>query len=74
MDGAERGVSKADSGVVRRRLKAVLKFEYTEHEQLSGVAAVASQQDYLETLVDLSERRAIARIMYLVEATAEAAV
>jgi SAM-dependent methyltransferase len=41
-------------------------------EQLSGASAVAGQQDYLETLIDLSERKAISRIMYLAEANAEA--
>ena len=41
--------------------------------ELSGAAAVASQQDYLQTLVDLSTRKAISRIMYMVEANAETA-
>ena len=45
-----------------------------ELEQLSGASAVASQQDYLETLVDLSERKAVSRIMYLVEAYGPRAV
>lgn len=53
---------------------AAMQAHRAELEQLSGASAVASQQDYLETLVDLSERKAISRIMYLVEANAETAV
>ena len=53
---------------------AAMQAHRAELEQLSGASAVASQQDYLETLVNLSERRAISRIMYLVEAGAETAV
>lgn len=34
--------------------------------ELSGTAAVASQQDYLRTLIDLSTRKAISRVMYMV--------
>jgi SAM-dependent methyltransferase len=41
--------------------------------ELSGAAAVASQEDYLGTLIDLSKRKAISRVMYMVEANAEAA-
>ena len=41
--------------------------------ELSGAAAVASQQDYLGTLIDLSKRKAISRVMYMAEANAEAA-
>jgi hypothetical protein len=44
-----------------------------ELEQLSGASAVASQRAYLETLVDLCERKAISRIMYLAEVSAETA-
>ncbi|MGZ3247844.1 MAG: class I SAM-dependent methyltransferase [Croceibacterium sp.] len=46
---------------------AAMQAHRAELELLSGAAAVASQQDYLETLVDLSQRRAISRIMYMVE-------
>ena len=45
-----------------------------ELEQLSGASAVASQRAYLETLVDLCERKAISRIMYLAEVNAETAI
>jgi cyclopropane fatty-acyl-phospholipid synthase-like methyltransferase len=41
--------------------------------ELSGAAAVARQQDYLGTLIDLSTRKAISRVMYMVEANAETA-
>ena len=53
----------------RGRLNA-MQAHRAELEQLSGATAVAGQQDYLETLVDLSERKAVSRIMYLVEASA----
>ncbi len=43
-----------------------------ELEQLSGASVIASQQDYLETLVDLSIRRVVSRFMYLAEAQAAA--
>ena len=45
-----------------------------ELEQLSGASAVASQRAYLETLVDLCQRKAISRIMYLAEVNAETAI
>ena len=38
-----------------------------ELEAVSGVASFATQRRYLETVIELSERRAISRIMYLVE-------
>jgi cyclopropane fatty-acyl-phospholipid synthase-like methyltransferase len=57
----------------RGRLDA-MQAHRAELEQLSGVSAVAAQQDYLETLVDLSERKAVSRIMYLVEANEPRAV
>lgn len=50
----------------RGRLRA-LQAHRAELEELTGVAAVAGQQDYLETVADLSERRALSRVMYLVE-------
>ena len=57
----------------RGRLNA-MQAHRVELEQLAGVSAVAGQQDYLETLIDLSERRAVSRIMYLVEAYEQHAV
>jgi SAM-dependent methyltransferase len=53
----------------RGRLTAI-QAHRAELEQLSGASSVAAQQDYLETLVDLSERKAVSRIMYLVESHA----
>lgn len=53
---------------------AAMQAHRAELVELSGAAAVASQQDYLETLVDLSTRKSISRIMYMVEANAETAV
>ena len=55
------------------RLKA-LQGHRAELEELSGAAAVASQQEYLETLIELSERRAVSRIMYLAETHATSLV
>jgi hypothetical protein len=43
-----------------------------ELEQLSGASSVLEQQDYLETLIDLSRRKVVSRFMYLVEAHATA--
>lgn len=51
---------------------AAMNAHRTELEQLSGASAVASQQDYLETLVDLSQRHVVSRFMYLAEAHAAA--
>lgn len=53
---------------------AAMQAHRAELEQVSGASALASQQDYLETLIDLSGRKAISRIMYLVEASAQSAV
>ena len=50
----------------------VRRLHRAELEQMSGAPALAGQQDYLETLIDLSERKAVSRVMYLVEAGAGA--
>ena len=52
---------------------AAMQAHRAELEQMSGAPALAGQQDYLETLIDLSERKAVSRVMYLVEAGAGAA-
>ena len=51
---------------------AALQGHRAELEELSGRSVFDSQQDYLETLIDLSERHAVSRIMYLAEARAPA--
>jgi SAM-dependent methyltransferase len=48
------------------RLQA-MRAHRAELEQLQGMAAFEEQQSYLETIVELSRRRAISRIMYLAE-------
>ncbi|MEX8520923.1 MAG: class I SAM-dependent methyltransferase [Leptothrix sp. (in: b-proteobacteria)] len=46
---------------------AAMNAHRPELEQLSGASAVTRQQDYLETLVDLSKRHVVSRFMYLAE-------
>ena len=53
---------------------AAMQAHRAELEQLSGASAVSGQQDYLETLIDLSKRKAVSRFMYLAEAHARTAV
>ncbi len=48
------------------RLAAMLAHR-TELEQVSSAAEFESQQAYLETIVELSRRRAVSRVMYLAE-------
>lgn len=55
--------------VARARLDA-LHAHRAELERLSGAVAVAAQQEYLEAVVDLSQRKALSRIMYLAELAA----
>ena len=55
--------------VALARLGALLAHR-VELEGLSGAAAVAAQQEYLEVVVDLSQRKALSRVMYLAEVEA----
>jgi SAM-dependent methyltransferase len=48
---------------------AAMKAHRAELEQLSGASAFETQQLYLETVVELSRRRAVSRVMYLAEAS-----
>ena len=50
----------------RGRLNA-LRAHRIEVEDLWGAPAAAAQQVYFETLIDLSERRVVSRIMYMAE-------
>lgn len=54
------------------RLRAMLAHR-AELEQLQGTAAFEEQRSYLETIVELSRRQAISRIMYLVQANPSSA-
>jgi hypothetical protein len=38
-----------------------------ELERVTGAAGFESQRDYLETVAELSRRRAVSRVMYLAE-------
>lgn len=49
------------------RLEARLRYQ-TEFEQLEGVAGFARYQAYLQSIISMSERAALSRIMYLAEA------
>jgi len=49
-----------------RRL-AAMRNHREELEGLSGVASFQSQSDYLTTVADLANRRAVSRVMYLAE-------
>ena len=51
----------------RGRLSA-MRAHRAELEKLSGVSSFEAQRQYLETVIELSHRRAISRIMYLAEA------
>ena len=53
---------------------AAMHAHRAELEQLSGASSVLDQQHYLETLIDLSRRKAVSRFMYLAEARAATAV
>jgi cyclopropane fatty-acyl-phospholipid synthase-like methyltransferase len=44
---------------------AAMQAHRAELEEVSGAAGVQSQQDYLETIVELSRRKAVSRVMYL---------
>ena len=46
---------------------AAMKTHRAELERVSGAADFARQQDYLETVVGLSRRGAVSRVMYLAE-------
>lgn len=46
----------------------------TELEETSSAADFARQQDYLETVVELSRRRAVSRVMYMAEINTTKAV
>jgi cyclopropane fatty-acyl-phospholipid synthase-like methyltransferase len=46
---------------------AAMRAHRAEIEEVSGAENFESQQDYLETVVALSQRRAMSRIMYLAE-------
>ena len=46
---------------------AAMQSHRAELEQVSGAADFESQQDYLETVVELSRRGAVSRVMYLAE-------
>jgi SAM-dependent methyltransferase len=46
---------------------AAVQVHREELERVSSAADVASQQDYLETVVELSRRGAVSRVMYLAE-------
>jgi SAM-dependent methyltransferase len=46
---------------------AAIRAHRAELEQVSSAADVESQRDYLETVVELSRRRAVSRVMYLAE-------
>jgi SAM-dependent methyltransferase len=52
------------------RLRA-MEAHRSELEQASGVAEVEARQTYLETVIDLSRRRAVSRFMYLAEVSAD---
>ncbi len=49
---------------------AAVQAHRAELERVSSTADVASQQDYLETVVELSRRGAVSRLMYLAEVPA----
>ena len=49
---------------------AAVQAHREELERASSAADVASQQDYLETVVELSRRGAVSRVMYLAEVRA----
>lgn len=49
---------------------AAMTAHRAELEQASGAAAFESQREYLETVIELSRRKALSRIMYLAEARA----
>lgn len=49
---------------------AAMRAHRAELEQISGAVDFESQQSYLETLVELSRRGAVSRIMYLAEVNA----
>ncbi len=53
---------------------AAMQAHRAELEQLTGASSVSDQQDYIETLIDLSRRKAVSRFMYLAEVHAPAAV
>ena len=50
---------------------AAMNAHRADLEQASGTAAFESQRDYLETVIELSRRRALSRIMYLAQAPAD---
>ena len=52
---------------------AAIDAHRAELEEASGAAAFDSQREYLETVIELSRRRALSRIMYLAEAPARVA-
>ncbi len=52
---------------------AAMTAHRAELEQASGAAAFESQREYLETAIELSQRRALSRIMYLAQAPARSA-
>lgn len=52
---------------------AAINAHRAELEQASGAASFESQREYLETVIELSRRRALSRFMYLAEAPARAA-
>jgi SAM-dependent methyltransferase len=50
---------------------AAMQAHRAELEQVSGPAEFERQRAYLETVVELSRRRAVSRVMYLAEASAQ---
>jgi SAM-dependent methyltransferase len=46
---------------------AAMQAHRAELEQVSSAADFENQQEYLETIVELSRRRAVSRVMYLAE-------
>src|SRR5262249_41064234 len=52
--------------IATRRL-ASMQTHRAELERVSGIAAFEAQRDYLETVVGLSRRGAVSRMMYLAE-------
>jgi hypothetical protein len=53
---------------------AAMQAHRAELEQVSSAADFESQQGYLETIIDLSRRGAVSRVMYLAEVHAQRAV
>ena len=51
---------------------AALQTHRIELERANGAAAFASQRRYLETVIELSRRRAVSRFLYVTEAASAA--